>query len=286
MVGEGRLGVGVEKYIYAALWLAALASLWEIIVGLVLGILVMVADGLHMLMDVAVLAFLQFGVRMMSKPPDLDHPYGHYKYRYLSMYTVSIVIIGASVWLAWEAARAIYTGSFEALKISYINYTFITLALILTRAVELKIGHSRFKDVLLDLEFKHALADLADSSLVSVAVLASAFVSIIQPIAVLAIVGYLIYLALMYFKQSVGVLVDQVSPGLKRTVESIASEEGLVVSSVSIKNVGNGYAIDIVVKVPSWYNVKMAHDIVDEFEKRIRREMPYVVDVNTHVEPL
>jgi|GEM_PF-623914 cation diffusion facilitator family transporter len=275
----------VRKYLKTAVLLAGAVSLIEITLGLIMGVPVLTADGLHTMLDVLVLTSLYIGLGSVLKPPDLDHPYGHYKYRYLSMYTVAIVIIGASLWLVAETAINVARGIVERAPLSSIFVIAVVVGLVLSRILLLRAGYGKTRDLILNLEFKHALADLMDSLLIAATIVASEFIPIIQPIAVFAIAAYLMYLGYRYFRESVSVLLDQVNPDIAGEVYNIAREHNIVVSSVRVKNIGNGYAVDIIARVPGWLSVEEAHELIDRFEDEVARRVPSVISVNTHIEP-
>jgi len=275
----------VRKYLKTAVLLASAVSLMEITLGLIMGVPVLTADGLHTMLDVLVLTSLYIGLGPVLKPPDLDHPYGHYKYRYLSMYTVAIVIIGASLWLVAETAINVARGIVERAPLSSIFVIAMVVGLVLSRMLLLRAGYGKTRDLILNLEFKHALADLMDSLLIAATIVASEFIPIIQPIAVFAIAAYLMYLGYRYFRESVSVLLDQVNPDIAGEVYNIAREHNIVVSSVRVKNIGDGYAVDIIARVPGWLSVEEAHELIDRFEDEVARRVPSVISVNTHIEP-
>ncbi len=275
----------VRKYLKTAVLLAGAVSLIEITLGLIMGVPVLTADGLHTMLDVLILTSLYIGLGPVLKPPDLDHPYGHYKYRYLSMYTVAIVIIGASLWLVAETAINVARGIVERAPLSSIFVIAVVVGLVLSRILLLRAGYGKTRDLILNLEFKHALADLMDSLLIAATIVASEFIPIIQPIAVFAIAAYLMYLGYRYFRESVSVLLDQVNPDIASEVYNIAREHNIVVSSVRVKNIGNGYAVDIIARVPGWLSVEEAHELIDRFEDEVARRVPSVISVNTHIEP-
>lgn len=275
----------VRKYLKTAVLLAGAVSLIEITLGLIMGVPVLTADGLHTMLDVLILTSLYIGLGPVLKPPDLDHPYGHYKYRYLSMYTVAIVIIGASLWLVAETAINVARGIVERAPLSSIFVIAVVVGLVLSRMLLLRAGYGKTRDLILNLEFKHALADLMDLLLIAATIAASEFIPIIQPIAVFAIAAYLMYLGYRYFRESVSVLLDQVNPDIAGEVYNIAREHNIVVSSVRVKNIGNGYAVDIIARVPGWLSVEEAHELIDRFEGEVARRVPSVISVNTHIEP-
>ncbi|WP_198002070.1 cation diffusion facilitator family transporter [Caldivirga maquilingensis] len=272
-------------YLKIATLLVGATSIIELLTGVIMNVPVLIADGLHTMLDVVILGSLYIGLGPTLKPPDMDHPYGHFKYRYLSMYTVAIIIMGASLWLVAEAIISIIKGVIERLPLDSLYVIIAVAGLVLSRLLYLRIGYIKTGDLILKLEFRHAIADLLDALLIAATLVVSLIIPIIQPVAVMAIAAYLMYLGINYFRESINVLLDQINPGVVSRVYSIARDHNVSVSDVKVKNTGNGYAIDLIVKVPGWYSVEDAHRIVDKLEDDIMKSIPSVVSVNTHVEP-
>jgi len=88
--------------------LAAAVNLVLVVVkggaGLVGGSSVLVADAVHSLSDLATDVVALFSLRVASKPPDEEHPYGHGRYETLGTAFVGVVLLGAAAGIAWEAS--------------------------------------------------------------------------------------------------------------------------------------------------------------------------------------
>lgn len=165
-----------SKIIMNAAYLALSVSIIEMATGLGLGIIVLEADGLHTSIDAVILLSLYVGFDMAFRPADVDHPFGHYKYKYLAMYTVALIIIGATMALIYEASSDIINKSFERPPQVAIYVVAAVMALVASRAIYLFMSYGRLKEPVLLLEAKHAAADIVDSALVITTVVASMYV--------------------------------------------------------------------------------------------------------------
>ncbi|GGP21878.1 cation transporter [Thermocladium modestius] len=274
-----------SKIIMNAAYLALSVSIIEMATGLGLGIIVLEADGLHTSIDAVILLSLYVGFDMAFRPADVDHPFGHYKYKYLAMYTVALIIIGATMALIYEASSDIINKSFERPPQVAIYVVAAVMALVASRAIYLFMSYGRLKEPVLLLEAKHAAADIVDSALVITTVVASMYVPFIEPIAALAISSYLLYLAGNYIKESMNTLLDRVDPSLSQRIIDYVNGMGISVSDVRLKNVGNGYVVDMIIKVPSKYTIGEAHDAASTVESSVKRRFPSVRGVVVHMEP-
>ena len=287
--GYGGLRTGIaspSRYIQNATYLALSVSLIEIIAGVGMNIIVLEADGLHTSIDSIILFSLYMGFSMASKPADMDHPYGHYKYKYLAMYTVAIVIIVATSILIYEAVMDIIRNQIERPPLVSLYIVGMVLALVASRMIYLLIGHRRLNEPVLMLEAKHAAADIADSLMIVGTIVLSMYIPLIEPVAALGISSYLIYLAGNYIKESINTLLDRVDPSLARRIINALSDSGITVSDVKLKNLGNGYAVDIVIKVPHNYSIEEAHNAANNVETNIRKQFATIRSVTVHMEPL
>lgn len=79
------------------------------IVGVVGGYLAnslaLIADAGHMLADAAALALSLLAARQALRPPDATHSFGHARMPVLAAFVNGLVLLGASAWIAFEAAE-------------------------------------------------------------------------------------------------------------------------------------------------------------------------------------
>jgi cation diffusion facilitator family transporter len=73
--------------------------------------------------------------------------------------------------------------------------------------------------------------------------------------------------------------------GLPQAVSAIAAQQGLRAHNIHAHEVRGDYFVDLHAEVPPELNVAEAHERISALEAAVRAELPYVVDVNTHIEP-
>jgi len=82
--------------------------------------------------------------------------------------------------------------------------------------------------------------------------------------------------------------VDPVRPSsesLPQTVGAIAARQGLRTHNIHAHEVRGDYFVDLHAEVPADLTLGEAHERISALEAAVRAELPYVVDVNTHIEP-
>jgi cation diffusion facilitator family transporter len=80
--------------------------------------------------------------------------------------------------------------------------------------------------------------------------------------------------------------VRQAGESLPQAVSAIAARLGLRTHNVHAHEVRGQYFVDLHVEVPPHLTLKQAHELSSQLEAAIRQELPYVVEVHTHIEPL
>ncbi len=75
----------------------------KIIIGIFSGSTAVLADGIHSGMDVVSSTISLVGIRMSQKPPDKEHPYGHYKFEVLSGLFITIILFITGLFIIYQA---------------------------------------------------------------------------------------------------------------------------------------------------------------------------------------
>jgi cation diffusion facilitator family transporter len=69
----------------------------------------LIADGVESLLDIFSSALVWAGLRVASRPPDENHPYGHGKAESLAGLLVALFVLLAAGWIGWHAVKEIVT---------------------------------------------------------------------------------------------------------------------------------------------------------------------------------
>ncbi len=77
------------------------------IAGLAVGSTALVADAIHSLIDVLSSLFVWIGIKISTKPPDKEHPYGHFKAESLAELSVGIAILFTAFIIIHEAVLSL-----------------------------------------------------------------------------------------------------------------------------------------------------------------------------------
>ena len=112
----------VRQGIFVNLFLAIVKA----VVGIVGNSFALVADAIESATDVLSSLIVLLGLRMASKAPDEDHPYGHGRVETLTAIIVAGTLILAAIYIAYQAIQNILKPDDESPK----PYTLVILLLV------------------------------------------------------------------------------------------------------------------------------------------------------------
>ena len=83
----------------------------KLIVGIVTGSVAVISEAIHTSLDLmaAIIAF--FSVKISSKPPDKEHPYGHGKFENVAGTIETLLIFVAGIWIIYESVQKLFSPS-------------------------------------------------------------------------------------------------------------------------------------------------------------------------------
>ncbi|MHB8421410.1 MAG: cation diffusion facilitator family transporter [Leptospirales bacterium] len=247
----------------------------------------MLADGYHALLDSLSDLICLGGVTIANRPPDSDHPYGHFKFESLAQVAVGIFLFltGYEVLSrSWESYR---TGTISVFSVSSVAVMLLSMGLqSLLVWMENRVGRETL-NTLVKADALHIRSDLFASASVIAGLLASHWgYPKADPI-----VGFLIAIMIgsagyELLKEGTRVLSDR-SPMDPEAITRLAMETPGVLGCHSVRSRGTESKIymDLNLHVDDNLTVSRAHSISHDVENRIKNRYPSVIEVIVHIEP-
>src|SRR4051812_42149682 len=96
-----------QRVALAGMSVSAVLACVNIAAGLVSQSTSVVAAGLEFAGDVVASAVVLLGMRVGSRPPDADHPYGHGRAETLAAFVVALILVGAGGMISYHSLQAI-----------------------------------------------------------------------------------------------------------------------------------------------------------------------------------
>jgi cation diffusion facilitator family transporter len=284
----GARSRGITKVLWQILVLNWGVALAKVIFGSVTNSMSIMADGFHSFADGSSNIVGIVGMRFAGKPQDEDHPYGHKKYETIAATAIGIMLLTVGVGILKTAVER-FQNPVEP-QVDAMSF----IVMMLTVGVNLFViwyengEGKRLKSDILTSDSYHTRSDVYVSlsvilSLVGVKMGFHA-VDAIASMVIAVVIGRAAYQIL---SGCIGTLVDEsrVNPELVRDISLTVPG---VVSCHKIRSRGQEDAamVDLHIQVPRTMTVEQSHHIVHELQNKIRREIPAVLDVVVHTEPM
>lgn len=262
-------------------------SLLKLIVGFMADSEALKADGFNNATDIIASIAVLIGLKLSQRPPDDDHPYGHWKAETVASMVASFIMLGVGIQVTFQASTSIFNRIEESPDL-IAAWTGLFCAIVMYFVY-------RYNKKLASEINSQAVMAAAKDNLSDAWVSVGTFIGIIgaqfglpwlDPITAI-IVGLIICkTAWDIFRDASHHLTDGFDQkeldAYKSTITNCYGVKG--VKDIRARNYGNNVVVDIVILVNSKLDVKDAHDIACMVEDKLIKEHS-VYDVVVHVEP-
>ena len=279
---RGERGAVISIIVYICL------SSLKLIIGYIAHSEALKADGLNNATDIIASIAVLIGLKLSQRPPDDDHPYGHWKSETIASLIASFIMLIVGIQVTYEAITSIFNErTVPPDLISAWTGLFCALVMYFVFRYNKKLAS--------DINSQSVMATAKDN-LSDAWVSVGTFIGIIStqvglpwldPLTAI-IVGLLICkTGFEIFREASHHLTDGFDEKLielyKSTVKGCYGVKG--VKDIKARNYGNNVVVDVVILVNSNLDIRNAHDIATQVEQKLIDEHK-VYDVHVHVEPI
>jgi len=277
----------VSRVLWGVLFLNLAVAAAKLVYGRISGAVAMSADGLHSVLDGLSNVVLLVGLRVASRPPDRNHPYGHRKYETVAaLGVVAMIFLGGREILS-AAIDRVHTPRLP--HITPAGYAILLVTLGVNIAVvwlERRAG-LRLKSEILIADAAHTGSDVLASVLVLVSfALSPLHQTWVDVAAAFVIVGLILRGGWEVLKRTLSTLSDErrIDPA---EVQQVALEEPGVREAHNVRSRGteDDIHLDLHVLVDPELKIRAAHEIGHRVEERLRGRWNGVTDIVVHIEP-
>ncbi len=264
--------------------------LMKFFVGSLTGSIAITADAVNNLSDAGSSAVTVFGFKMAGKPADRDHPFGHGRIEYITAMIVSFIILFMGIELAIQSVEKIRSP--ENVQFSLIGAVIIAVSILgklwlafFNKSLGRKINSPAMTAVVAD-----SISDIAATSITLIALILSNFFPNLHVDGWLGIVVacFVLKAGLDIFRDTLSTLIGK-SPSkelveaLKKKILSYDHVSGIHDLIVHSYGPGREFAT-VHVEMPSDLNVMVGHNIIDDIENDVKKEMG--IDLTIHYDPI
>ena len=282
-----------EKTKVALISIIASASLalFKFVIAQMTGSLAILSESLHSGLDIMAAIMTLYAIRMVIRPPDLEHPYGYAKFESITSLAETILLFVAAVWIFYDGFQRIFFIHSEP-EITFFSFAVMIVSILVdySRSKTLyRIAH-KYGSQALEADALHFKTDMLTSGVVLVGLVVVYLfgISNADSYAAIIVAGVIVYTSLGLGRRTLDVLLDKAPKGIQgQILESITGFEGVKnVHSVRVRKVVSETFVDLHIEVPRIYTHDKAHKIATNVENKIRNEILPNSDVVVHVDAI
>lgn len=261
----------------------------KIVIGFLVNSIAIIADGINNLTDTASSAITLVGFKLSSKPEDVEHPYGHARFEYITGMVVSLLIILLGI-------KLLTTSFDKVIHPDPLQFSLVTV-LILVLAIGVKIWQAMFNvktgEDIQSSTLKATGMDSRNDVIATSAILLSVLIGKFTGLQLDGYMGCLVALFIIFSgvqlirETSSPLLGKAPDPELVNEIEErICSEKGVLgIHDLVVHDYGPGRIFASVhVEVDAYGDLIESHDMIDNIERIISQELKLHLVI--HMDPL
>ena len=250
----------------------------------------MISDAVHSASDIFSGLIVLLGVKISTKEPDEQHPYGHERYECVAALLLSgiLAVVGGAIGIG--AVKDIISG-----KTAEIPGLLALIAAVVSIAVKESLfwytrGYAKkYRSTALHAEAWHQRSDALSSigALIGIAG-ARMGVPVMEPIASLIIALFILRVAIRIFKEAIDQMVDHsCNEEAEEAFRTTALEQPGVmgVELLRTRMFGNRVYVDLEIAADPNLTLAAAHEIAEGVHDAIEKTFPEVKHIMVHVNP-
>ena len=290
-----------EKEIFRVTLVGSIVNLLLLIFKFVAGIMgcsaAMVADAVHSLSDFVTDIIVIVFVKISGKPEDDNHRYGHGKYETLATAMIGVALFVVGIGLLVNGATKIYEVINGAIlpapsKIALIAAVVSIVAKELIYRYTVRAGKKLNSQAVIANAWHHrsdAFSSIGTVIGIGGAIFLGERWRILDPIAAVAISGFILKVAIDLIKPCLDELLERSLPAdTERKIMDIIESFPEISSPhhLRTRRIGSHIAIEVHVRLDGKMSLEEAHAVVTMVERRLKDEFGPDTHIGIHMEPV
>jgi cation diffusion facilitator family transporter len=253
---------------------------------------VIFSDAAESVVHIVAVWFAWYALRVGSRPPDEDHPYGHDKVSFMSAGVEGGLICIAAVIIIVTAVEKLITGvEIHQLDIG-LFITFGAALVNLALGLYLIATGKKHKSLVVEANGRHVMTDVWTSAGAVGGLYAAQLFDMLwlDPVIAILFGSNIIWEGGKLVAVSVRGLMDHSDPELLQitatVIESYCSQHTCTYHRLRLRSSGNTIHVDFHLQVPDDMRMHDAHNLASNLEELIRRRLDHQCEVFTHLESM
>ncbi len=263
----------------------------KVVVGAVTGSLSILAQAVDSFLDLFAVSVTFLAIRVASKPPDAEHPFGHGKAENIAAIIQAVLIFIAGGSIIFTAVQRARTET--ALEMTEAGMAVMAVSILASIFLSryLRRVAQREDSAALEANAHNIAADVYSAAAVLIGLIAVRFTGfdIIDDILAGIVALFILKVAFDVLRHSLGALVDTKLPdeeefAIKAAIVEHFSREVVSFHKLRTRKAGRQRYIDLHLVMPRQVSIEEAHGLCDHLEEDIKNRL-HRTDVTIHVEP-
>ena len=267
-------------------------SFMKLLAGVIAHSNAMISDGIHSASDVFSTIIVVIGIRLSSKKPDKEHPYGHERMECVAAIVLAMVLFMTGLGIGLDALKDVLRGEYSNLQVPGILALAAAVVSIVSK--EAMYWYTRYYAKKIDssalmADAWHHRSDAFSSigALVGIVGARMGF-PVMDPIASLGIFVFIVKAAYDILKDAMDKMVDHSCD--EKTEEQLRAcvcqnKDVAGIDLLQTRIFGNKIYADIEIEVDGSMTLRDAHKIAEQVHHDIEKKFPKVKHIMVHVNP-
>ena len=267
-------------------------SVIKLLAGIIAHSSAMISDAVHSASDVFSTFVVIIGIKLASKKPDKEHPYGHERMECVAAIVLAMVLFITGLGIGLEAVKNIIHGNYGDLQVPGVLALIAAIVSIVSK--EAMYWYTRHYAKKIDssalmADAWHHRSDAFSSIGALIGIGASRLgYPVMDSIASLVIFVFIVKAAFDIFKDAIDKMVDHScdEETEKQIYECVMKNENVMgIDLLQTRVFGNKIYVDVEIQADASYTLQKAHDIAEAVHDDIEESFPKVKHIMVHVNP-
>ena len=267
-------------------------SVIKLLAGIIAHSSAMISDAVHSASDVFSTFVVIIGIKLASKKPDKEHPYGHERMECVAAIVLAMVLFITGLGIGLEAVKNIIHGNYGDLQVPGVLALIAAIVSIVSK--EAMYWYTRHYAKKIDssalmADAWHHRSDAFSSIGALIGIGASRLgYPVMDSIASLVIFVFIVKAAFDIFKDAIDKMVDHSCDEEieKQIYECVMKNEKVMgIDLLQTRVFGNKIYVDVEIQADASYTLQKAHDIAEAVHDDIEESFPKVKHIMVHVNP-
>lgn len=248
------------------------------------------SDAMESIVNIIAAFMGLYSLYLAAKPKDIDHPYGHGKVEFVTSGVEGALIIFAGIMIILEASDSLLHGNtLKELDSGMIIIAATAIINYLIGYISIQKGKKENSAVLIS-SGKHLQSDTITTAGVVFSLILVHITKINRIDAVVALIfaGYIIFVGYKIIRESLGGIMDEADLGMVERLAKFLNEnrkpQWVDIHYVRIQQHGSKLHIDGHITLPYYFELRKAHQEMEEMIIAIAKNTERTVEFNFHMD--